>query len=115
MPIDILSVISWIVEAWFLIIVLKWGARLLLGAIGVEPDRWIRRLRLMSFVRKKTQRDGRQIGRGSVYLVGSVADARHEVVHARSEDEAVRIAGDALRARDDALTVTEVYESVLSR
>jgi hypothetical protein len=65
MPVDILDVIVWIVEAWLLIVVVKWGARLLLGAVGLEPHRWLRRLRLLNLLHKK-KRDGRQIGRGSV-------------------------------------------------
>jgi hypothetical protein len=111
MQINVLDVVVWILEAWLLIVVLKWGIGLLLGAIGLDADRLVRRLRRLGRRRDRPA----AIGHGRVYLIGFVADGQHEVVHAADAKEAMRIGAKVLGASEGELTITEVYERVLSR
>ena len=115
MQINLFDVVVWIIEAWLLINVVKWGVKVLFGALGMEPRQLVKRLRRLKRLRARNKAAVRKSSEGSVYLIGSVEDARHQVVHAADESEARQLGAQALQANEGALIVTEVYDRVLSR
>jgi len=55
MQVDVFNVFIWFVEAWLLIVVVKWGVKLLLAALGVKPRELLRRLRMKKRLRGKNE------------------------------------------------------------
>lgn len=105
---DVFSLLFWIINAWIVLVIAKWGARLLLREVGVDLVALSRRLR------RRTKAFAGPIVRRTAYFVGSVDDARHEIVIAADEREAKSIAAKVLSIPEGHLTVTSVHEAVVA-